>query len=76
MVMEMKIVQPLNLKLKSLNQIFVTGDITATDGDANTRAAFKNWAPFTKRITHINDEHIGDANNLDIMIPMYNLIII
>ena len=31
--------------------ILATGDITATDGDANTRIAFKNCAPFTKCIT-------------------------
>ena len=54
--------------------ILVTGDITATGGDANTRVAFKNCAPFTKCITHINDEHVDGANNLDIIMPMYNLI--
>ena len=35
--------------------ILVTGDITATGGDANTRVAFKTCAPFTKCISHIND---------------------
>ena len=54
--------------------IVLTGDITATGGDANTRAAFKNCAPFTKCITHINDEHVNSADNLDIIMPMYNLI--
>ena len=44
--------------------ILVTGDITATGGDAVTRVAFKNCAPFTKCITHINDEHIDSADNL------------
>ena len=72
MVKEMKIVQPLNLKPKSY--ILVTGDITTTGGDANTRLAFKNCAPFTKYITHINDEHVGGASNLDIIMPMYKLI--
>ena len=54
--------------------IHVTGDITATGGDANTRVAFKNCAPFTKCITHINDEHVDNADNLDIIMPMYNVI--
>ena len=54
--------------------ILVTGDITATGGDAVTRVAFKNCAPFTKCITHINDEHVDSADNLDIIMPMYNLI--
>ena len=47
---------------------------TATGGDANTRVAFRNCAPFTKCITHINDEHVDNADNLDIIMPMYNLI--
>ena len=51
----------------------VTGDITAAGGNNITRVAFKNWAPFRSCVTHINDEHIDTAENLDIM-PMYNLI--
>ena len=54
--------------------ILVTWDITAAGGDGNTRAAFKKCGPFTKCITHINDEHVDDANNLDIVMPMYNMI--
>ena len=54
--------------------ILVTGDITATGGDANTRVAFKNCASFTKCITHINDEHVDGAHDLDIIMPMCNLI--
>ena len=72
MVKEMKIVQQLNLKPKSLNQIFVivqthilvTGNVTATVGDANFRVAFKNCASFMKCITHINDEHVDNADTL------------
>ena len=55
--------------------ILVTENITSTNtSDANTRIAFKNRAPFTKCITHINDEHVNNADNLDIIIPMYNLL--
>ena len=54
--------------------ILVTGDITTANGDANTKVAFKNCAPFTKCVTHINDEHVDNADNLDIAMPMYNLI--
>ena len=54
--------------------ILVTGDITATGGDANTRVAFQNCAPFTKCMTHINDEHLYGANNLDMITPMYNVV--
>ena len=54
--------------------IFVTGNITAVGGNANTSVAFKNCAPFRKSITHINDKHVDNADNLDIIMPMYNLI--
>ena len=63
-----------NLCYYSDAYIAVTGDITATDGDANTKVAFKNCATFTKCITHINDEYVDTADNLDILMPMYNLI--
>ena len=36
--------------------------------------AFKDCFPFLKCITHINDEHLDDAENLHIIIPMYNSI--
>ena len=54
--------------------ILVTGNITATGGDANTRVAFKNCAPFTKCITYINDEYVDNADNIDIAMSMYKLI--
>ena len=54
--------------------ILVTGNITATGGNANTKVAFKNCAPFTKCITHINNEYVDDAENLDVIMPMYILI--
>ena len=54
--------------------ILVTADITATGGDDNIKVAYKNCAPFTKCVTHINDEHVDGADNLDIIMPMYNSI--
>ena len=54
--------------------ILVTGNITAADGNANTGVAFKGCTPFTKCKTHINDGNIDGANNLNIIMPMYNLI--
>ena len=70
---ETKIIKS-NLCDYSDTYILVTGDITATDGNANAKVAFKNCAPFTKCVTHINDEHVDSANNLDIIMHMYNLI--
>ena len=54
--------------------ILVDGPIRGTGGDNNTRLALKNCAPFTKYNLEINDEHIDTAENLDIVMPMYNLI--
>ena len=52
----------------------VDGAIRAAAADANTRLALKNCAPFTKCNLEINDEHVDTAENLDIVMPMYNLI--
>ena len=41
---------------------------------ANARLTLKNCAPFTKCNLEINDEHADTAENLDIAMPMYNLI--
>ena len=38
------------------------------------KVAFKNCAPFTKCLTHINYEHVDDTEYHDIVMPMYNLI--
>ena len=54
--------------------ILVTGNITVTGGDANTKVAFKNCTPFTKCITEINETFIDDAEHINITMPMYNLI--
>ena len=52
----------------------MTGDITTIGGDANTKATFKNCAPFTRCVACINDEHGEKAENLDIIMPIYNLL--
>ena len=54
--------------------ILVDGAIRGTGGDNNTRLALKNCAPFPKCNLEINDEHIDTAENLDIVMRMYNLI--
>ena len=46
----------------------------ANNVNNNTRLALKNCAPFTKCNSEINDEHVDTAENLDIVMPMYNLI--
>ena len=65
--------------------ILVKGTITVTAPGANNGAnnirdkenrplILKNNASFVSCITRINGELIEDANNLDIVIPMYNLL--
>ena len=54
--------------------ILVTGNITVTGGNANTKVAFKNCAPFNKCRTEINETFVDNAENTNIAMPMYNLI--
>ena len=54
--------------------ILVNGTIRAAAADNDTRLALKNCAPSTKCNLEINDEHVDTAKNLDIVMPMYNLI--
>ena len=70
---ESKVIKP-NLCDYSDAYILVTGDIKVKAAAANTNVAFKNCAPFTRCVTHINDAHVETAENLDIIMPMYNLI--
>ena len=57
--------------------ILVKGRITVTDpNDANydKKLAFKNNAPFTSCISKINNTLFDNAEDLDIVMPMYNLL--
>ena len=54
--------------------ILVDDTIRATNAVNGTRLALKICAPFTKCNLEINDEHVDTAENLDIVMPMYNLI--
>ena len=62
--------------------ILVKGNITvnntAADGavanNTNKKVIFKNCAPFTSCINKINNEQIDNAQCIDIVMPMYNLI--
>ena len=72
--MKIQNLQQINGMLLTVNQkVTVTGNINVAGGDANTKVAFKNCAPFTKCITEINETFIYDAEHINITIPMYNL---
>ena len=56
----------------------ITVNNTAGAGAAtintNKKVIFKNYAPFTSCISKINNERIDNAEYIDIIMPMYNLI--
>ena len=64
--------------------ILAKGTITITGAGDNTDASqaderdkgvtFKNYAPFTKCMSRINNTNIDNAQDNDIVMPMYNLI--
>ena len=68
---ETKVIKP-NLCDYSDAYILVTGNIQ--NKPANPVVAFKNCAPFRTCDVIINDEHVEKAEDLDIVMPMYNLL--
>ena len=57
--------------------IVVKGDITVTNPNnakRNKAVAFKNNAPFINCISKINGIKIDNAEDLDVVMPMYNLL--
>ena len=57
--------------------IIVKGDITVTNPNnakRNKAVAFKNNAPFINCISKINGVKIDNAEDLDVVMPMYNLL--
>ena len=59
-------------------KITITGaaaDAVATQADERDKGvAFKNCAPFTNCISQINNTQVDNAKDIDIVMPMYNLI--
>ena len=57
--------------------IIVKGDITVTNSNnakRNTAVVFKNNAPFINCISKINGIKIDNTEDLDVVMPMYNLL--
>ena len=62
--------------------ILVKGTITVknkaaqsqSNDAANKKLIFKNCAPFTDCISRINNMQVDDAYDIDVVMPMYNLI--
>ena len=51
-----------------------TAGAGAAANNANKKVIFKNCAPFTNCITKVNNNQIDNAEYIDIVIPVYNLI--
>ena len=68
---ETEVIKP-NLCDYSDAYILVTGN--TQNKSANSVVAFKNCAPFLTCDVTINDEHVENAEDLDIVLPMYNLL--
>ena len=54
--------------------ISVTGNITSTPNNAAIQVIFKNCAQFGKCSTEIDGTLVGEADFINITMPMYNLI--
>ena len=54
--------------------ILVAADITAIPNNAATQVLFKNCALFEKCRTEINKTFVDEADFINIIMPMYNLI--
>ena len=59
-----------------LVKVTITVSNTAAAGAAvnNKKVIFKNCAPFTNCITQINNTQVDHAEDIDIVMTMYNLI--
>ena len=55
----------------SVNNTAATG---AAANNATKKVIFKNCAPFTNCVSKINNTQIDNAEYIDIVMPMYNLI--
>ena len=51
-----------------------TAAAAAAANNTNEKVIFKNCAPFTNWISKINSTQIDNAQYIDIVMPMYNLI--
>ena len=62
-----------NLCNYNVAYILIIGDIN-TAGDNGIQVSFRCWAPFNKCIIKIDGTIIGNAENFDLVIPMYYLL--
>ena len=56
--------------------ILLTRNITVAGGDANTKVAFKNRAPFKEYRREINETFVDNREHINIAMPISNLSIV
>ena len=52
----------------------ITVNNTSAAGAADKKIIFENCPPFTNCISEINNTQVDDAKDINIVMPMYNLI--
>ena len=60
-----------------VKRTITANNTAAADADANNtnkKVTFQNCAPFSNCISEINNTHVDNAKDTDIVMPMYNLI--
>ena len=51
-----------------------TAEAALATNNLNKKVILKNCAPFTNCISRINNTQVNDAHDIDVVMPMYNLI--
>ena len=62
---------------KLVKRTIIVADTSASDAAANNtnkKVIFKNCTPFTNCISKINNTQVDDSKDIDIVMPMYNLL--
>ena len=60
--------------VKGTRTVVDTSAAGAAANNTNKKVIFKNCAPVTNCISEMNNTQIDNANDIDIVMPMYNLI--
>ena len=63
-----------DIHVKGTITVSNTEDAGAAANNSNKKVAFKNFAPFTDCVSEINNTQVDNAEDIDVVMPMYNLI--
>ena len=57
-----------------VSRTIAVAEVAAGGGNDNIQAVLKNCVPFTNCMSEINNTQIDNAKDIDVVMPMYNLI--